>query len=97
MAKKKVVSRKKVRVAPDREEEMDVEEEIEVDDEPSTVPAYQPIGYPLTRAAPQEPAVPVRLSITEQHAQNEKAAAVCPDCIRMAPRHCARHKLNLPI
>jgi hypothetical protein len=38
-----------------------------------------------------------RPSAIEQHAQNEKEALVCPDCVRMAPRHCARHRVNLPI
>jgi hypothetical protein len=40
---------------------------------------------------------PKRIDIAEQYTANVRAMRACPDCQRMAPRVCARHKLNLPI
>lgn len=98
MAKKKVIQRKKVRVAPDREEE--IEEEVEVDEEDTS----GLIGYPLapdpltTPATPQNPDDPkLRKSVAQQAEEMRLASAACPVCIEMAPRQCRAHKINLPI
>jgi hypothetical protein len=80
MAKRKVISRKKVK-HPERDEEVEMDVEEEVDD-------FEP---------PHVPAPPARKSVAEQAEEMRRASETCPECIHMAPRQCRAHRINLPI